>query len=152
MDPRSVHAYIIGEHGDTELPVWSLASVGGMPIEQFAHISGCPYTDDTRSNIYTDVREAAYHIIEKKGATYYAIALGLQRIVEAILRDEHSVLSVSTLLQDFHGISDVCLGVPCVINRSGVDRIIQLPLDEGEIAALRRSALVLQEVARSVDI
>ncbi len=130
VDPRSVHAYIIGEHGDTELPVWSLASVGGMPIEQFAHISGCPYTDDTRSNIYTDVREAAYHIIEKKGATYYAIALGLQRIVEAILRDEHSVLSVSTLLQDFHGISDVCLGVPCVINRSGVDRIIQLPLDE----------------------
>ena len=152
IDPRSVHAYIIGEHGDTELPVWSLASVGGMPIEAFSDISGCDYTPETRECIYTAVRDAAYQIIKLKGATYYAIAVGLQRIVEAIVRDEHSVLSVSTLLKDFHGISDVCLGVPCVVNRSGIDRVIELPLNEVEMTGLRRSATALQEIARTVGL
>lgn len=152
VDARSVHAYIIGEHGDSELPVWSLVSVGGMHIEEFAQLSGCPYTTQARTRIFADVRDAAYHIIEKKGATYYAIAVGLQRIVEAILRDEHSVLSVSTLLRDFHGISDVCLGVPCVINRSGIDRVIELPLNEAELAGLQRSAEVLRGIISTIGV
>lgn len=152
VDPRSIHAYIVGEHGDSELAVWSLASVGGMPIANFARISGRQYSDETAHEIFRGVRDAAYTIIEKKGSTYYAIAMGLERIVEAILRDQHSVLSVSTLLRDYHGVSDICLGVPCVINRSGVDRVVELPLSPEEEEAFRHSANVLKEVARSVGL
>lgn len=152
VDPRSVHAYIVGEHGDTELPVWSLADIGGMPIPDFFHLSGQQYTDERADAIFREVRDAAYTIIEKKGSTYYAIAMGLQRIVEAILRDEHSVLSVTTLLKDFHGVSDVCMGVPAVVNRAGVDRIIQLPLNQAEEEAFRKSAEMLREVAVSVGL
>lgn len=151
VDARSVHAYIIGEHGDSEIPVWSLVSVGGMHIEEFAQLSGCPYAAQ-RDQIFADVRDAAYHIIEKKGATYYAIAAGLQRIVEAILRDEHSVMSVSTLLNDFHGISGICLGVPCVISRSGIDRVIELPLNQTELAGLRNSAEVLRGIISDIGL
>ncbi|HHT26008.1 MAG TPA: L-lactate dehydrogenase [Firmicutes bacterium] len=152
VDPRSVHAYILGEHGDTELPVWSLADIGGMPIPEFFKTSGKPYDTKQAEELFQGVRDAAYTIIEKKGSTYYAIAMGLERIVECILRDENSVLSVSTLLSDFHGVSDICLGVPAVINRTGVSRVIELPLNPEEQAAFRHSAKVLQEVARSIGL
>lgn len=152
VDPRSVHAYIIGEHGDTELPVWSQADIGGVPIPDFFRLSGHPYDTARAEQIFQGVRDAAYTIIEKKGSTYYAIAMGLQRIVEAILRDEHSVLSITTLLNNYHGVSDVCLGVPAVVNRSGVDRVVELPLNEEEAAAFRRSADVLKDVARSIGL
>ncbi|HHW09345.1 MAG TPA: L-lactate dehydrogenase [Firmicutes bacterium] len=152
VDPRSVHAYIIGEHGDSELAVWSQARVGTMSIRKFATLSGYHYSPKTAKEIFNGVRDAAYHIIEKKGATYYAIALGLQRIVEAILRDEHSVLSVSTLLTDYHGVNDICLGVPCVLTRDGIDRVIILPLNTQEKEAFQRSAAMLREVAVSVGL
>lgn len=152
VDPRSVHAYILGEHGDTELPVWSLADIGGMPIPDFFKTSNKPYDTKRAEELFQGVRDAAYTIIEKKGSTYYAIAMGLERIVECILRDENSVLSVSTLLNNFHGVSDICLGVPAVINREGVSRVIELPLNDEEIAAFRHSAAVLKEVARSIGL
>ncbi len=152
IHPEDIHAYILGEHGDTELPVWSLADIGGMPIPEFFKTSGKPYDTKQAEELFQGVRDAAYTIIEKKGSTYYAIAMGLERIVECILRDENSVLSVSTLLSDFHGVSDICLGVPAVINRTGVSRVIELPLNPEEQAAFRHSAKVLQEVARSIGL
>ena len=108
--------------------------------------------EETVRKIFEGVRDAAYTIIEKKGSTYYAIAMGLQRIVEAVLQDQHSVLSVSTLLENYHGVSDICLGVPCIINRSGVDRVLELPFSEDEEEAFRRSAATLKEIARSVGL
>lgn len=152
VDPRSVHAYILGEHGDTELPVWSLSDIGGMPLPDFFRTAGKRYDATQAEELFSGVRDAAYTIIQKKGSTYYAIAMALERIVEAILRDEHSVLTVTTLLNNFHGISDICLGVPAVINRNGVDRIVELPLNNEELAAFSRSANVLKDVARSVGL
>ena len=148
IDPRSVHAYIIGEHGDSELPVWSRSNIAGVSLTEPSPY--WPLTGDKaqRDRLFEETRDAAYRIIERKGATYYAIALALARIVEAVLRDENAVLTVSTLLQDFHGISDLYLGVPAVVGRSGVRQVIQPTLDEGEKERLRHSADVLR---RTVD-
>ena len=111
IDPRSVHAHIIGEHGDSELPLWSLANIAGTEIL---------LSEEDKQEIFINTRDAAYKIIETKGATYYAIALALDRIVTAILKNEASVLNVSTLLTDYHGINDVYLGVPCIVDRTGI--------------------------------
>lgn len=131
IDPRSVHAHIVGEHGDSELPVWSLANVAGTTLE---------IDEAAKEGIFANTRDAAYQIISAKGATYYAIALALDRICTAILRDEGAVLNVSTLLDDYHGISGVYLGVPCVVDRQGVREVLKLNLSEEEQALLRRSA------------
>jgi len=152
LDARSVHAFIIGEHGDSEVPVWSLANIAGMPIEQYCRANGCDCNETTRNDIYLQTRNAAYQIIERKGATYYAIASGLVRIVESILRDQHTILSVSTHIKGLYDIKDVFLSLPCVINRNGIDRIIQLPLDQSEISALQQSAKALKDVMHSIDL
>ncbi|WP_127533167.1 L-lactate dehydrogenase [Paenibacillus kobensis] len=143
IDPRSVHAHIIGEHGDSELPVWSLANVAGTRI---------PFDEETKERIFTSTRDAAYEIISAKGATYYAIALALDRICTAILRDEGAVLNVSTLLQDYHGVSDVYLGVPCVVDRTGVREVLQLEISDGEREKLHRSAQKLKELIQSIQV
>jgi len=126
VDPRNVHAYIIGEHGDSEMAVWSQVNIAGVPL--LAHCPGCqsPCTEDERRAIFDHVRKAAYEIIAKKGATNYAISLALLRIVGAILRDENSVLTVSTLVDNYHGVSDVCLNVPAIVNRNGISRVIKI--------------------------
>jgi L-lactate dehydrogenase len=136
VDPRSVHAHIVGEHGDTELPVWSRANITGVPIDINA---------EERELIFQQTKQAAYQIIEAKGYTSYAIALALDRICTAILSNEHAVLSVSSLLQDYHGISDVYLGVPCVIGRSGIERVIDLGPSNEELQMLQQSAKALRE-------
>ncbi|WP_020619601.1 L-lactate dehydrogenase [Paenibacillus daejeonensis] len=142
LDPRSVHAHIIGEHGDSELPVWSLANVAGAKVE---------LDEATKDKVFVETRDAAYSIIEAKGATYYAIALALDRIVTAILRDEAAVLNVSTLLQDYYGISDVYLGVPCVVDRQGVRQVMDIELTEGEQQLLHKSANKLKDLIRSIE-
>ena len=141
IDPRSVHAHIIGEHGDSELPVWSLANVAG---------TGLNIDEETKGDLFANTRDAAYQIISAKGATYYAIALALDRICTAILKDEGAVLNVSTLLDDYHGISDVYLGVPCVVDRSGVREVLKLRLSEEEQALLKKSADKLKELNASI--
>jgi L-lactate dehydrogenase len=151
LDARSVHAFIIGEHGDSEVPVWSLANVAGMPIEQYCQSTGCGCNQVERDQIFQQTRDAAYQIITLKGATYYAIGSGLVRIVESILRDQNTILSVSTHLNGQYGLRDVFLSLPCVVNRSGIDRIVQLPLTQSEEEALGRSARALQDVLRSLD-
>lgn len=153
VDPRNVHAYIIGEHGDTELPVWSHTNIGGMVLERFCPVCDpdCDYKKRL-GEIFEEVRNAAYKIIEAKGATYYAIGLALVRIVGAILRDENSVLPVSTLIDDYYGISDVCLSIPSIVNRKGVEKFLRLELSETEQEQLRHSAKTLQGVIKSIKL
>jgi len=144
VDARSVHAYIIGEHGDSEVPVWSLANIAGMNLVEYCKMNCRNYEPLIFENIFKSTRGAAYEIIEKKGATYYAIASGLVRIVEAILRGQDTVLSVSTLVKDFYGIHDVYLSLPCVIGHNGIKRVMHLRLNEEEQAGIRSSAQLLK--------
>jgi len=153
VDPRNVHAYIIGEHGDTELPVWSHANIGGMVLSDYCPICGgkCDYKNELGS-IFEEVKNAAYKIIESKGATYYAIALALVKIAEAVLRDENSVLPVSTLINDYCGINDVCLSIPCIVNRNGVEKILKLKLSPEEQKKLKFSADSLRNILKTLKI
>ena len=152
VDPRSVHAAIIGEHGDSEVPVWSLANIAGMRLPEFARASGVPYDEQRMDEIFRQTRDAAYAIIQRKGATFYAVAAGLMRIVEAILRDQHTILSVSSSVTGAYGIDDVCLSLPTIVNRNGVQRVLHLELSPTEQAGLRHSAEVLKRTIGSLGL
>ena len=152
VEPRSVHAYIIGEHGDSEVPVWSLANIAGLRLADYADLNGISHDEAALDDIFRQTRDAAYHIIERKGATYFAVAAGLMRIVEAILRDQRTVLSVSNLITDYYGIDNLCLSLPTVVGRNGIERVLRLQLNEKEEAALKRSAEVLRKTALGVGI
>lgn len=151
VDARSVHAYIIGEHGDSEVPAWSLATIAGMRLPHYCARHDVPHDQAAMDEIFRQTREAAYQIIERKGATYYAVAAGLMRIVEAILRDQRTVLSVSSLIQDYRGIHAVCLSLPTVVNRAGVERVLNVELEEQELASLRQSAEVLKSTLAGLE-
>ena len=143
VDPRNIHAFVLGEHGDSEFVAWSRASIAGMTLDEYCADCGrCkgPISDILDSDIEQQVRRAAYSIIELKGATYYAIAVAVRRIVEAILRDEQSILTVSTLLQGEYGLSGVCLSVPAIVGRGGVERVLEAGLSDSEKARLAASA------------
>jgi L-lactate dehydrogenase len=146
VDPRNVHAYIFGEHGDSEVPIWSLANAAGMRLDEFCRRENCELGPVSRERIFHQTRDAAYEIIQRKGATYYAVAVGLLRIVESILRDQHTVLAVSSLVPGYYGIEDVYLSLPAVIGREGVERVLHLPLNAQETEALQKSAEVLRGV------
>jgi L-lactate dehydrogenase len=154
VDPRNVHAYIIGEHGDTELPVWSNANIGGMILAKYCPMcSRHDHCDRKKelAEIFEEVKSSAYKIIEAKGATYYAIALALVRIVEAMLRDENSVLPVSTLINDYYGADDICLSIPSLVNRNGVERFLNLELSTEEQKQFRHSANTLKEAIKNIN-
>lgn len=140
VDPRSIHGVIIGEHGDSEVAVWSALQVAGITLEQSQLGGRWQVSEAEKQRITEETKGAAYKIIEKKGATFYAIALALARICEAILKDHHSVLAVSSYLEDYHGISGVCLGVPTVLGKGGVEEVLPLPLSPGEERQLQQSA------------
>jgi L-lactate dehydrogenase len=152
VDARSVHAYIIGEHGDSEVPLWSLANIAGMRIPDFCASNGYDCDDPALEQIFQQTRRAAYEIIQRKGATYYAIASGLLRICEAILRDQNTVLSVSSLMTGIYGIEGVCLSLPSILDRGGLERVLHLELDETELSGLRRSAEVLKKLILDLGI
>jgi len=152
VDARSVHAYIIGEHGDSEVPVWSLANIAGMHLPEYCRAQGLPYEPGQMEKIFESTRDAAYHIIERKGATYYAVAAGLLRITQSILRHQNTVLSVSSLIDDYCGISDVCFSLPTVVDRGGIQRVLRLELDETEKAKLRQSADVLRKTIAALGL
>ncbi|WP_374164584.1 L-lactate dehydrogenase [Arcticibacter sp. MXS-1] len=143
IDSRSVHAHIIGEHGDSELPLWSLANIAGTEIA---------LSDEVKEQIFTNTKDAAYQIISAKGATYYAIALALDRICTAILHNEAAVLNLSTLLQDYHGVSDVYLGVPCIVDREGIREVLKLNMTPSEEEMFRSSASKLKEIIQSISL
>jgi L-lactate dehydrogenase len=153
VDSSNIHAYIIGEHGDTEVPIWSLANIAGIRFADYCPVCGnkcCgPLPQD---EIFNEVKNAAYRIIKGKGATYYAIGLALVEIVESILRDERSVLTVSTLLHGEYGIEDVSLSLPCIVNRKGAEKKILLSLSREEEEGFRHSAIVLKEIQSQLKI
>jgi L-lactate dehydrogenase len=143
--PTNVHAYIIGEHGDTELPVWSHAEIGSIPVEQILSQND-RYRKEDLENIFVNVRDAAYQIIEKKGATYYGIAMGLVRITRAILHDENAILTVSAYLDGQYNEQNVYIGVPAIINRNGIREVMELKLNETEQQQFHRSVTVLKDI------
>ena len=145
VDARNVHAYIIGEHGDSEVILWSQVRIGGTPLKEFSKESTYACDPIDKESITKDIRNSAYHIIEAKGATNYGVSLAVQRIVEAIIRDENSVLTVSTLLNGEYGLDDVCLSVPCIINRKGIKSIVETTLDQSEEKALKKSAEIIRD-------
>lgn len=151
IDARNVHAYIAGEHGDTELPLWSHANIAGMVLKEYCPLCNakCDYNREL-DGIFDEVRNAAYEIISTKGATCYAVALALVRIVEAIIRDENSVLPVSALIDNYYGIKDVCLSLPCVVGKSGIKKILRLELSPVEQEQLKASADALKGVLKVV--
>ncbi|GAA0379641.1 L-lactate dehydrogenase [Paenibacillus motobuensis] len=143
INPRSIHAHIIGEHGDSEVPLWSLANVAGIDVE---------FTDEERERIFESTKNAAYEIINAKGATFYAIALALDRIIVSILKNEASVLNVSTLLSDYNGVSDVYLGVPCIVDSTGVREVLNLELNDEELAKFQASANKLKAAIAELEL
>lgn len=151
VDVGNVHAYILGEHGDSELPAWSMTNVAGVPVDEYASKHGAGHWHDERERIAREVKESAYHIINYKGATYYAIGMALTRIVGAILQDQQSVLTISTLLEGEYGINGVCIGVPCVIGQNGVVSIVEASLMRDEQKALEKSANTLREALTSLQ-
>ena len=152
VDARSIHAHIIGEHGDSEVPVWSLANIAGMRLPDFCKAQMLASDRAAMEEIFLQTRDAAYRIIERKGATYYAVAAGLMRITEAILRNQSTVLSVSSLIDDYYGISDVCFSLPTVVDSGGVENILRLELAPDEIEKLRHSAGMLKAVIGKLEL
>lgn len=145
VDVRGVHAHIVGEHGDSELALWSRANVSGIPVSEMCARRGITYDAAFRDKALGQVRQAAYEIIERKGATGYGIGMSLCRIVEAILHDEHSVLTVSCPVAGHYGLDDVSLSLPCVIGCEGIEEVLDAPIAEDEQTALAESARVLGE-------
>ena len=143
---QSVHAYIAGEHGGSEVPLWTSATVGGVPLLQWDDPRRPPLSAAEREGIRLQVAQAGYEVLRGKGHTNYAIALAIARIIEAVLYDEHHVLPVSSLLTGHAGISDVCLSVPSVVNRTGVLRTLPVPLSGDEREGLHRSARAVRAV------
>lgn len=147
VDMRNIHAFIIGEHGDSELAVWSGANVSGIDLDKYCEIHG-KNIEDLRW-IYDDVKDCAYKIIDAKGATYYAIAMSAARIAKAIVRDEHSVLTVSSLMNGHYGLTDISMGIPCIVGSGGVEQVLDIPLSADEQAALEKSAATLREILKA---
>lgn len=152
LDTRNIHGYILGEHGDSELPAWSLTTIAGTPMEEYCRVCSQCNEGHDRFEIFQNVKNAAYEIIKAKGATYFAVALAIKRIVEAIMRDEHSILTVSSLLQGQYGIDDVVLSVPTVVDRNGINRLLEVPLSDEEKQLLLHSAETLKEIQQKLHI
>ncbi len=151
VDVHNVHAYMLGEHGDSEFAAWSMTHVAGMPMEQYCPMCrGCSDWEAEKRRVEQAVRDSAYHIIGYKGSTCFGVGMALVRIVKAILRGENSVLTVSTLLEGEFGLTGVCLSVPCVVGREGVRRIVESRLSSEEQAALHASAGVLKQALEQI--
>ncbi len=152
VDSRSVHSFIIGEHGDSEIAAWSSANISGISLDSFCKMKGFYDTETAKYEIADDVKNCAYEIIEKKQATYYGIAMSVKRICECIMKDEKSILPVSSMLHGEYGIEGISLSIPSVIGKRGVERRILISLSDDELEALKKSANLLKSVADSIGI
>ncbi len=155
IDPHNVHAYILGEHGDSEFPVWSRAMIGGVLFSDYCHVCENKHPhrcDEELKKIFTDVRDSAYRIIEKKGETSYGIGLALVRITQAVINDENAVLPVSSLVDDYLGVRDMYLSLPAVVNRSGVREVLRLELSAQEEDQFKRSADAVRGVIKQTGL
>jgi L-lactate dehydrogenase len=153
VDPSNIHTYIIGEHGDTELPVWSNATIAGMAIETYCSVY-CRFNNVKKelSEIFEKVKNSAYQIIKAKGATNYSIALTLVKITRSIVRNENSILPVSTLITDYYGISDVCISIPSHVNINGVEQYLKLELSDQEQEMFKHSANTLKKIIKTIEL
>ena len=152
IDTRNVHAVIMGEHGDSEFVAWSFANISGMPIKKFLCLRGYKDMEQLKEEIHIEVRDSAYKIIERKGATYYGIALSVTRICECIVKNQHSMLPISTLLEGEYGVSNVALSVPAILGSDGVEAVLELPLSSNEILELHHSADTLEATFNELEI
>jgi L-lactate dehydrogenase len=151
VDARNVHAYILGEHGDSEVPIWSGANIGTVSLAQYCPACERHCREDERDRIFDQVKNAAYEIIERKGATGFAIGLALVRIAETIIRNENSVLTVSSLIDGYYGIDDVCLSVPAIVNQNGIAQVLTVDLSKSEKERLQYSASVLKDLIKELE-
>ncbi|MBP5615784.1 MAG: L-lactate dehydrogenase [Alphaproteobacteria bacterium] len=152
VDPRSVHAFIIGEHGDSEIAAWSSANVSGIPLNRFCEMRGFFQHDEATQKIAADVKNSAYEIINKKKATYFGIAMAVKRICEAIVRDEKSILPVSSMMHGQYHVDGLALSMPAVVGRDGVETLVPLALSETEQRELEKSAAVLKDILKDNNI
>ena len=152
VDPRNVHARIIGEHGDSEIAVWSNANISGIPLNNFCELRGHFNHDEEMKRIAQDVKNSAYEIIKKKRATYYGIAAAIKRICEAIIRDEKPILAVSNYQKGMYGLQDVVLSMPAVVGKDGIEYQVPAPLNEYELSRLHESARTLKEIMNQLDL
>lgn len=146
VDGRNVHAYVLGEHGDSEFVAWSTATLANVQLDKFCGLTGMCCNARDMAAIEERVRNAAFEIIRRKGATNFAIAAALTRIIEAVVRDQASVLTVSTLVNGHYGIHDVCLSLPAIIDRSGIRQVVPIPLSDEETEKLVRSAAAIRAI------
>lgn len=151
VDNRSVHAFIIGEHGDSEMAAWSSANVSGIPLNDFCEMRGYFKHEESMKKILEEVKNSAYEIIEKKHATYYGIAMSVRRICEAIIRDEKSILPVSSIQKGEYGIENVALSIPAIVGREGVEKVVPIKLSDTEKEELIKSANTLKNVLGTVE-
>ena len=152
VDSRSIHAFIIGEHGDSEIAAFSSANVSGIPLNNFCEMKGHFNHDESEKFIAEDVKNAAYEIIQRKRATYFGVAMAVKRICECIVRDEKSILPVSTMMHGEQGIEGVVLSMPCVVGGDGIETQVPIKLDEDELKRLRESADILKSIMAELDI
>ncbi|MBP5468106.1 MAG: L-lactate dehydrogenase [Candidatus Riflebacteria bacterium] len=146
VDPRSVHAFIIGEHGDSEIAAWSSANISGIPLHNFCEMRGHFNHEEATKKIAEDVKNSAYEIISRKKATYYGIAMAVKRICEAIARDEKSILPISSMLHGEHGIEGIFLSMPAIVGKDGVETLVPIQLNDEEESKIRLSAKTLQDI------
>ena len=149
VDSRSVQAFIIGEHGDSEIAAWSSVNVSGIPVNDFCEMRGHYDHEDAMKAIANDVKESAYQIIQKKQATYYGIAMSVKRICEVILKEEKAILPISTMMHGAHGIKDVVLSMPAIVGKHGIETQVPIELNKEEEKQLQRSAQILKEMTDS---
>ncbi len=152
VDSRNIHAFIIGEHGDSELAVWSEANVSGLDLEDFCRVRGQTLGTENRERLYREVRDSAYQIIQRKGATYYGIAMAVGRIAEAIVKDERAVLPVSAVLDGQYGMNGLALSLPSIVGRKGLQEILEMPLSGEERRALAASAEQMRAVIGTLEL
>lgn len=152
VDSRSVHAFIVGEHGDSEIAVWSSADVSGVPIDSFCEMRGFFEHEAATEEIADTVKNSAYEIISKKHATYFGVAVAVRRICEAIIRDEKSILPVSSMMHGQYGIEDVVLSMPAIVGGHGVEKLVPISMNEDEINKLRESADMLKKIIDEIDL
>lgn len=152
VDSRSVHAFIVGEHGDSEIAVWSSADVSGVPLDSFCEMRGYYEHESATEEIAVAVKNSAYEIISKKHATYFGVAVAVRRICEAIIRDEKSILPVSSMMHGEYGIDNVVLSMPAIVGGNGIEKLVPISMNEEEVEKLRESANTLKKIIKEIDL
>lgn len=152
VDSKSIHAFIIGEHGDSELAVWDSSDIGGMKINNFCELRGHFNHEQAMNEIFSGVKNSAYEIIERKGATYYGIAMAVKRICTALVKDEHSILPVSSYIDGEYGLNDICISIPSIVCMKGIDKVLEIPLSKREDENLFNSVSKLKDVLESLKL